>query len=98
MQERFHSLDLLGESFPLGDERVTLCLVIACLPDAFRDLVLLGAGFFYLALKLKHLSIDLQQVVDVNGVVFDPRCFFDDVWMVANKGEIEHDSRYSLFI
>jgi len=69
---------------------------LACLPDAFRDCVLFGAGFFYLVLQLKHLPIDFQQVVDVNGVVFDPRCFFDDVWMGADEGEIQHDSRYSL--
>src|SRR5713226_1682913 len=50
------------------------------------------------ALQLKHLPIDFQQVVDVSGVVFDPRCFFYDVWVVANKGEIQHDSRYSLLI
>ncbi len=88
MQPGFQGLDLLGQQLSLGNERITLYLIVGYLPDTFRDPVLLGARVFYLALELEHALINFQQVVDVNRVVFDPGRFFYDVWMVANESEI----------
>src|SRR6266566_5267205 len=95
VQPRLHSLDLFCELFAFRDEPVTQFLIFPGLFDTLRELVLPRSHVLYLALERDDLPVDLQQVIDIDGAAFDPRCLLDGIWMAANKSEIKHNIVYS---
>src|SRR6266567_101345 len=50
VEPRFHAFDLLGQLFAFGDELLAFLIVFGSFRDLFRDLVLLSASLFHLAL------------------------------------------------